>query len=90
MYALLFCVLGVLPQAERKALMLHKGQVKQEARLRDQYPGYYAARQAPQPVPQTVINIYAPIYSPSLGYPVYNSPAFGGYGYGRPAWPPQW
>ncbi|HEX4144704.1 MAG TPA: hypothetical protein VHY91_14450 [Pirellulales bacterium] len=79
--------LGAIPQAEREAIILHRAQVKQEARLRDQFPAYYAARQAPQ----TQVNIYAPTFvTPVYGYPTYVSPLYGGYGYGRPAWPPSW
>jgi len=79
MYALIFCVLGVLPQSEREANVYRRARVRREA-------------PAPvvQVVPQTVINVYTPTYAPTFMGSGYISPAYGGYGYGRPAWPPRW
>jgi hypothetical protein len=71
--------LGAVPQAEREA------NVYERARARHETPPVV------QVVPQVQINVYTPTFiAPGYGYPAYVSPLYGGYGNGRPAWPPSW
>lgn len=78
---LLLAIGSGLPQADREQLVLRRAQIQQEHRLRYNNPGAYQNFQTPSPQ----INIYAPVYAPNFSYPIP-----GIYGYGRPAWPPQW